>query len=193
MIPIALCGIIATYICIERLLFFATTGKEEKALVKKIPAVPKEACTGETPCGQVLRTVYDIREKNGGRPLSCAEKDLLQTALDTSAALYEKHIATLNTISSVATLLGLLGTVTGNIKAFSLLGGGTGLGDTAALARSISEALVTTAGGLCVAIPALLLGALLSALAKKAQGRLEDALNRMLYFFEQADLGAAKK
>jgi biopolymer transport protein ExbB len=62
----------------------------------------------------------------------------------------------LGTIANIATLLGLLGTVTGNIKAFGVLGAGGTMGDPALLAGAIAEALVTTVAGLCVSIPSLI-------------------------------------
>lgn len=66
----------------------------------------------------------------------------------------ERYLNTLGTIAAVSPLLGLLGTVTGMIRTFSALTSG-GTGDPAALAGGISEALITTAAGLMVAIPAL--------------------------------------
>ncbi|MBQ8211970.1 MAG: MotA/TolQ/ExbB proton channel family protein, partial [Treponema sp.] len=60
------------------------------------------------------------------------------------------------TIANISTLLGLLGTVTGNIKAFGVLGAGGTMGDPALLAGAIAEALVTTVAGLCVSIPSLI-------------------------------------
>ena len=62
----------------------------------------------------------------------------------------------LGTIANIATLLGLLGTVTGNIKAFSVLSGGGSMGDPAALAGAIGEALMTTVAGLIVSIPSII-------------------------------------
>ncbi|MCL4720745.1 MAG: MotA/TolQ/ExbB proton channel family protein [Gammaproteobacteria bacterium] len=67
----------------------------------------------------------------------------------------ERYLNTLGTIAAVSPLLGLLGTVTGMIRTFSALTSG-GTGDPAALAGGISEALITTAAGLMVAIPALI-------------------------------------
>ncbi len=66
----------------------------------------------------------------------------------------EKNMSTLSTISSVAPLLGLLGTVTGMIGSFGKIATG-GVGNPELLADGISQALVTTAAGLFVAIPAL--------------------------------------
>jgi biopolymer transport protein ExbB len=67
----------------------------------------------------------------------------------------ERYLNTLGSIAAVSPLLGLLGTVTGMIRTFSALTTG-GAGDPAALAGGISEALITTAAGLMVAIPALI-------------------------------------
>jgi biopolymer transport protein ExbB len=66
----------------------------------------------------------------------------------------ERFLNTLGTIASIAPLLGLLGTVTGIIKAFNAIEAG-GVGNPQALSGGIGEALITTAAGLSVAIPAL--------------------------------------
>jgi biopolymer transport protein ExbB len=67
----------------------------------------------------------------------------------------ERFLNTLGTIASISPLLGLLGTVTGIIKAFNAITQG-GMGDPRMLSGGISEALITTAAGLLVAIPALI-------------------------------------
>jgi biopolymer transport protein ExbB len=67
----------------------------------------------------------------------------------------ERYLNTLGSIAAVSPLLGLLGTVTGMIRTFSALTT-SGSGDPASLAGGISEALITTAAGLMVAIPALI-------------------------------------
>lgn len=67
----------------------------------------------------------------------------------------ERYLNTLGTIAAIAPLLGLLGTVTGMIQVFSTIVN-VGVGDPTALAGGISEALLTTAAGLIVAIPALI-------------------------------------
>jgi biopolymer transport protein ExbB len=66
----------------------------------------------------------------------------------------ERFLDALGTIAAVTPLLGLLGTVTGIIKAFNAINAG-GMGDPRMLSGGIAEALITTAAGLCVAIPAL--------------------------------------
>ena len=67
----------------------------------------------------------------------------------------ERYLNSLGTIASVTPLLGLLGTVIGMIKVFAVITT-QGVGDAGVLAGGISEALVTTAAGLTVAIPALM-------------------------------------
>ena len=67
----------------------------------------------------------------------------------------ERFLNTLGTIASITPLLGLLGTVIGMIKVFSAITA-QGVGNPAVLAGGISEALITTAAGLSVAIPSLM-------------------------------------
>ncbi|HWK73764.1 MAG TPA: MotA/TolQ/ExbB proton channel family protein [Povalibacter sp.] len=67
----------------------------------------------------------------------------------------ERFLNALGTIASISPLLGLLGTVVGMIRTFNTLSSG-GAGNPMALAGGIAEALITTAAGLTVAIPALL-------------------------------------
>lgn len=67
----------------------------------------------------------------------------------------ERYLNTLGTIASITPLLGLLGTVIGMIKVFAVITT-RGVGDPGVLAGGISEALITTAAGLCVAIPSLM-------------------------------------
>ncbi len=67
----------------------------------------------------------------------------------------ERYLTTLGTIASITPLLGLLGTVIGMIKVFNAILQ-EGVGDPGVLAGGISEALITTAAGLSVAIPTLI-------------------------------------
>jgi biopolymer transport protein ExbB len=70
------------------------------------------------------------------------------------ATILEKNVAILSTIANLTPLLGLLGTVSGMIKTFNAISV-HGIGNPAPLAGGIAEALITTATGLCVAIPTL--------------------------------------
>ncbi len=72
------------------------------------------------------------------------------------AAILERYINVVGTIAAIAPLLGLLGTVFGMIKAFDVISI-QGVGNPSSLAGGISEALITTAAGLVVAIPTFVL------------------------------------
>jgi biopolymer transport protein ExbB len=83
-------------------------------------------------------------------------KESIQEAASHVIHDLERYLNSLGTIAAVAPLLGLLGTVIGMIKVFNeIMMQGTG--NAGVLAGGISEALITTAAGLSVAIPALIL------------------------------------
>lgn len=83
-------------------------------------------------------------------------KQMITDAANLEIPRMERFLSTLGTIAHITPLLGLLGTVTGNIQAFGVLGdfGAVG-GNPAVLARGIAEALITTAAGIIVSIPAI--------------------------------------
>lgn len=81
--------------------------------------------------------------------------EAIEEAGNEQMVIYMKPINYLSIIGSTAPMLGLLGTVSGMIKAFSIISQG-GMGDPGKLAGSIGEALVTTATGLVIAIPAMI-------------------------------------
>jgi biopolymer transport protein ExbB len=103
-----------------------------------------------SPLGQILAAGLSSRQQDRATMKEAVE--------DTGRHVVhelERYLNTLGSIAAVSPLLGLLGTVTGMIRTFGALTSG-GAGDPAALAGGISEALITTAAGLMVAIPALI-------------------------------------
>ncbi len=160
MIPIIICGIVATFIIIERCIYFANIKKKDLVLMAELNnglvsgnyQSCSEACVqADTPFSQVVKKALDCRRFE--------EKDLreiVEAEMDLVVPRFEHLLSTLGTIANIATLLGLLGTVTGNIKAFGVLGAGGTMGDPALLAGAIAEALMTTVAGLCVSIPSLI-------------------------------------
>ncbi len=160
MLPIILCGIFATFIIIERCYYFYVIKKRDIKLMfdlkdsflkKDYEMVTKICDQADTPTSQVIKKAIECR--------TWAENDLKdRVEAEMSAVLprYEHFLTPLGTIANISTLLGLLGTVTGNIKAFGVLGAGGTMGDPTLLAGAIGEALVTTVAGLVVSIPALI-------------------------------------
>lgn len=160
MIPIIICGLLALFIIVERLYYFYFTKKADKALMDSVSVnmqnrdffAIENACdrTG-TPLADLIKTTINNRCLN--------EKDLrefVQTKMDSVVPKYEHFLTALGTIASISTLLGLLGTVTGNIKAFGVLSASGTMGDPSQLANAIAQALITTVGGLIVSIPSII-------------------------------------
>ena len=86
-----------------------------------------------------------------GRPKDEVER-ALQDASAHELSVLERGLPVLATVAMISPLLGFLGTVTGMINSFEALAS-VGLNNPAAVARGISEALITTAAGLAIAIP----------------------------------------
>jgi biopolymer transport protein ExbB len=82
-------------------------------------------------------------------------KEILEASGKREISTMETRLDTLATLASVGPLLGLLGTVTGMIRTFMVVGA-TGLGDPIRLSKGIAEALICTAAGMIVAIPAFI-------------------------------------
>ncbi|WCJ58167.1 MotA/TolQ/ExbB proton channel family protein [Fontisphaera persica] len=91
---------------------------------------------------------------------------------------YSRGLVVLDTLITLAPLLGLLGTVTGMIQAFNLVGGKE-IEAPAAITGGIAEALIATAFGLAIAILALIPYNYLNARLEEARHELEDAANRL--------------
>ena len=104
------------------------------------------------------------------KELSDMKDELVIETEEAARSYLGKHLPVLNTISNIAPLVGLLGTITGMIVAFESIAA-SGAGDPKVVAGGISQALVTTATGLIVAIPAIVL---YRYLARRAERGLEQ-------------------
>tara|TARA_R110002110_G_scaffold66978_1_gene183137 strand:+ start:239014 stop:239637 length:624 start_codon:yes stop_codon:yes gene_type:complete len=160
MVLILLSSIIVLAICIERLYtlnpkkiapphLLATVWKQLKA--GEMDAQRIRALKQSSPLGRILAA--GLANAFHGRDVM---KESIQEAAGHVVHDLERYLNTLGTIAAIAPLLGLLGTVLGMIRVFAeIMTQGTG--NASALAGGISEALITTAAGLTVAIPALVM------------------------------------
>ena len=157
--PIILCSIVAAAITLERLWTLQDRRVVPPDLMQKIwklveahqisePVI--RALERNSPLGRLLAAGLENRH----RPREVLMERLEDTGRHVVHEL-ERYLNTLGTIAGVSPLLGLLGTVTGIIKAFNAINAGGG-GDPRMLSGGIAEALVATAAGLCVAIPSLI-------------------------------------
>jgi biopolymer transport protein ExbB len=160
MVLIVLCSIIALSICAERLYtlnakkiapphLLATVWKQLKA--GEMDATRLRTLKQSSPLGRILAA--GLGNAYHGREVM---KESIEEAAGHVVHDLERYLNTLGTIAAISPLLGLLGTVVGMIKVFAeIMTQGTG--NASALAGGISEALITTAAGLTVAIPALVM------------------------------------
>ena len=157
--PILVCSVIALAIVLERLwslqqrrVIPADLARRTWRAVDTGQAVDKLIASLEqnSPMGRLLA----IALRNQHRPREVLRERLEDAGRHVVLDL-ERFLGTLGTIAGISPLLGLLGTVTGIMHSFNAIAAG-GMGDPRLLSGGISEALVTTAAGLCVAIPSLI-------------------------------------
>ena len=177
MLPILLCSVIAAAIIIER----SWTLRHKKVIPAKLLTgiwnlLSSDALTDQhiseiengSPLGRVLAAGLINRHLS---------RDLIRESIEETGRHVvhemERFMNTLGTISTITPLLGLLGTVIGMIKVFTAITV-VGVGDPGQLAGGISEALITTAAGLTVAIPTLLMHQLVQSRAKQISELLEQ-------------------
>ncbi len=158
MVVLVLCSVVALAICIERLYtlnpkkiapphLLATVWKQLKA--GEMDAARLKTLKQSSPLGRILAA--GLSNAYHGRDVM---KESIQEAAEHVVHDLERYLNTLGTIAAVTPLIGLLGTVVGMIRVFAeIMSQGTG--NASVLAGGISQALITTAAGLTVAIPAL--------------------------------------
>ena len=159
MVPIILASIVAVAIILER----SWTLREQRVVPAELTDkvwqwVENRALTDKqilaleqhSPLGRVLAAGIANRHRDRSIMVSAIEDAGRHVTHD-----LERYLNMLGTIAAVSPLLGLLGTVTGMIRTFRAITQ-AGIGNPAAMAGGIAEALLTTAAGLLVAIPALL-------------------------------------
>lgn len=156
--PIILCSIAAVAIILERLWTLQDRRVLPPELTKKVWQLVE--------AGQINDKVIGALERNSplGRVLAAGltnrhrPREIIMERLEDTGrhVVYEleRFLNTLGTIAVISPLLGLLGTVTGIIRAFHAIELG-GVGDPRALSGGIAESLIATAAGMCVAIPSL--------------------------------------
>jgi biopolymer transport protein ExbB len=174
-LPILMFGFIAVIIAIVKSIQLVRLPKLYVALAERLQRVWQEthSTTASVDNVNAIQQKYiNIVKKY---PLGQQRDDALFGALLNQKQTLENWLGVIAITAAIAPLLGLLGTVSGMIETFKLM---TifGAGDPSAVSGGISEALVTTELGLVVAIPSLLLHALLSRKVKSYYGQLEQSV-----------------
>lgn len=159
MLPILLCSVISMAIIIERYYTLRVAKIAPRQLLpkvwdwiqkKQLDANRIKEIKNDSPLGEILAA--GLANSKQGREVM---KDSIEQAASHAAHNLERYLSTLGTIAAVAPLIGLLGTVFGMIDVFAAIVS-EGTGNASVLAGGISKALITTASGLSVAIPAMI-------------------------------------
>ncbi|MEJ2060828.1 MAG: MotA/TolQ/ExbB proton channel family protein [Gammaproteobacteria bacterium] len=159
MLPLIACSIIALAIIIERLWSLNTKRVIPPQLVAQIwrnieAGQMNEQRLRELRTGSPLGRVLAAGLVNANESREVMREAIEETGRHVTHEL-ERFLNSLGTIAGISPLLGLLGTVVGMIQVFSVITS-IGVGDPNQLAGGISKALITTAAGLSIAIPALI-------------------------------------
>jgi len=160
MYPILLCSVLVVAIFFERITTLTRVHRGALDLLRQVEIHLaahrlEEAVSLCRQAGTPLSRIFLVALARFKQPRERI-KEAVEEVGNRESALLERYLGFLATIANISPLLGLLGTVLGMIKAFTVISV-EGVGTPATLGGGISEALITTAAGLSVAIPALLI------------------------------------
>ncbi len=160
MIPILICSIIVIWAAVERWLTYRRASVNSARIMMRvrhllgggdIQSALQECVMTPGPVAAVVKA--GLEKANQGRDRM---RESMEAAGNNETYHLEKNLSILATLSGIAPLLGFLGTVTGMIKAFMKIQQLSGNVNADVLAGGIWEAMVTTAAGLAVGIPAMI-------------------------------------
>jgi biopolymer transport protein ExbB len=183
MYPILICSIIALAIFLDRVWTYQSLKRSSAPLFNEVVRLVRagqceqalQLCQQQgTPMGRILQV--PLRHQGASR---AHLKTLAEEVGHRETAALERYLGLLGTIATISPLLGLLGTVLGMIRAFTVIAS-EGVGTPATLGGGISEALLTTAAGLSVAVPTILLHKYLSSRVDNSILEMEEYTMRIV-------------
>jgi biopolymer transport protein ExbB len=199
MYPIVIVFALGLAIALERWLFLTTTTVKNKALWNKITpqlktgnfaAAAQMASSSKAAIAMIMS--YGLNRVRSAQRREDIEKAMEESLMEVLPRL-EKRTHYLATFANIATLLGLLGTIIGLIRAFTAVSNANPAEKADLLSASISVAMNTTAFGLMVAIPLLLVHTLLQTKTTEIVDSLEMASVKFLNSIsERTATGASK-
>jgi biopolymer transport protein ExbB len=158
MYPLLLCSVVSVAVVLERLWSLSLAVRRSRRLHQTITeayedgGVPEALAVcrrDDSPLAAVYRAILTAADADGDTRIRIAQRKLAAAARDA-----KRYVWLLGTIGSLAPFVGLFGTVLGIIRAFENMAA-AGSGGFAVVAAGISEALITTAGGLLVGVLAI--------------------------------------
>jgi biopolymer transport protein ExbB len=128
---------------------------------------------------RVVQKMLEFTTKNPGADFQQV-RDIAETEGTRVASALNNRVIYLADIGMIAPLIGLLGTVIGIVRSFSALGADLGSARYMQLSKGVSEALINTAGGLAIGIPAMIFYAFFRGRAQRLISELESAVTHVL-------------
>ncbi|MDR5868269.1 MotA/TolQ/ExbB proton channel family protein [Halomonas koreensis] len=183
MVPLLGCSLVAAVIVIERLWTLRARRIAPRGLGQEVCSLVAQGqvnlywLESHSPLGGVLAA--GLRNARLGHEQVRAR---FQEAATAVVHDMERYLSPLGTIASITPLIGLLGTVVGMIEVFAVIVASDGGERTADLAGGISRALVTTAAGLTVAIPALMFHRYFQRRVEDITVRIEEQAGQVVEF-----------
>jgi biopolymer transport protein ExbB len=155
--PLFFCSIVLLAVIIERTFFYRKIDADYSIILENVVLnIRNNRISDAKLCCDNKKGPFFLLILNIISKWDASDRELvIRDYSEQTVRLIERHGGVVSTIASVAPMLGLLGTVTGMMKSFSALAE-HGSSVQNYLARGITEALITTALGLCVAIPAVI-------------------------------------
>ena len=180
---LAFCSLIATAVIIERAIALRRSRILPRQIIDLVEAVqpgkdlslPLEICRKNP---GVFSDVMRAGLENADQEWEVMRDAVIDAGRQETPAI-ERHLFWLQTVAQASPLLGLLGTVFGMIKMFSSVSL-QGLGDPQVLSHGISEAMLATAEGLCIGIPALVAYNYFTSQAERLIAEIEAHASRLV-------------
>ncbi|MCX7027321.1 MAG: MotA/TolQ/ExbB proton channel family protein [Spirochaetes bacterium] len=190
-------ALVATAIIIERLLYLRRISKDENKLFKYAKTSLQQGHFQEALaiCDNNLSpfsTLLKAGIENKDQPESL-QKEMIRDAASQEEPKLQRGLWWLGSICTIAPLLGLLGTVTGTMRAFGVLGKFGAVSDPTTLASGVSEALITTVGGIVVAVPTTLFYNYFVTKVNMILNNLESQVNTLVQSINASIGGASTK
>ena len=178
MVVLLACSIVTVAFAVERLMYFMGSSVDGRRFMNELashikagnPRAALDFCQRQkSPIGRVMTQA--VANMNRSRE---DHVQRLDTAIELEQVEMERNIGVLGTMANIAPLLGLFGTVVGIIRAFADIAR-TGSGGGAVVAMGVSEALLTTAAGIIVAVIATVFFNVFVRRIRSRVAQLEDA------------------
>jgi biopolymer transport protein ExbB len=187
MYPLGLCSVLTVMILLERWWHFRRADRQPEHVIAEAKTALAQGGTARPPWPDApapsVRAV-GVALANAAAPESCRE-ERVRAALGAERLRLSAHLSIVGTVGNLSPFVGLFGTVLGIIRAFRDIGQ-VGAAGPAVVATGISEALVATATGLCVAISAVIVYNLLLTWQSRLFARAELAATEVLQLVAEA-------